>query len=222
MVDSSSVAFPPNCKIGRPFARGFSLLGRSSKKVAVEDAQTETDKPRRDERPTLQRRRSLLDTLADIANFELDDEIVDDSTQKHAAQSQRRRSLPNLRAQDIEKIDFRRRTALTTEISSEDDSDDDDDDAPAPTAATDSAKSLLFDNDSRFKCVDDFFTLTTDTDEGANEKVAGSPNADDIPFPSRRRRRSVIDNLQDNLAALAESTRDLAAGLDGEILPTRK
>ena len=83
-------------------------------------------------------------------------------------------------------------------------------------AAADSTRSLLFDNDERFKCVDDFITLTTDSDKGAGPCLRQAPR-DQHP-PAVRRRSSIIDNL----TALAESTRDLAAGLGDETLSTRK
>ena len=84
--------------------------------------------------------------------------------------------------------------------------------------AADSTRSLLFDNDSRFKCVDDFITLTTDSDKGAGpSRHQGTMHVGHQASASKRR-SSIIDNL----AALAESTRDLAAGLDDETLSQHK
>ena len=83
-------------------------------------------------------------------------------------------------------------------------------------AAADSTRSLLFDNDERFKCVDDFIILTTDSDKGARPCRSQAPREQHPP--ASRRRSSIIDNL----AALAESTKDLAAGLGDETLSTCK
>ena len=88
--------------------------------------------------------------------------------------------------------------------------------ADTVVGAADSTRSLLFDNDERFKCVDDFITLTTDSDKGARPCRSQAPR-DQHP-PASRRRSSIIDNL----TALAESTRDLAAGLGDETLSTCK
>jgi len=186
----------------------FSLLRRSSSKavnkIADTMAQTKMDKPEPISRP---RRMSLLETLNDMAKLE--GEITESTS--------RRKSMPTFTNQ----VGYYkwRNIASNYDDSSGDESDFDSDDEAfdqnresGATAAADDPRSLLFDNDGRFKCVDDFITLTTDADEGAESRRRPG-----IAASSPRRRRSLVDDL----AAFAESTRSLA-GLDNEILPTRK
>ena len=143
-----------------------------------------------------QRRRSLVEALNDLASkLDLDDEVVDSSDdeaeadadarlkvvsrQKSFPNEQRRRSslplslgsnMPSIRrmssggvamanSSSTKAMDYKR-----TITSSTDDMTSDDDRAFEATAA-DSAESL-FGSDERFKCVDGFITLTSDTDEG--------------------------------------------------------
>lgn len=172
--------------------RRFSLF--SSQNVGVVD-EIESRRPNDKPPPSMQnhqrRRRSLVDALNDLAcKLDLEDEVVDSSDdeaedrpkvvsrQQSLPNEQRRRSslplslgnnMPSIRRMSSEgvvsntsstkAIDYRRTiTSSTAEMTS------DDDKAAEPTA-TDSAESL-FDSDERFKCVDGFITLTSDSDEG--------------------------------------------------------
>ena len=237
MNDSSSsitLATPKGYTSSTSFSERFSILKRSTKKrntTADTKAQAEIAKPESNAKAQQlpRRRRSLLDTLTEIAK--LDDELDTMGSSPLPTESRRRRSVPNLaRGQAVCKT----LALITADDSSDDslfDSDSDDEDfrhinhkgtdttgRTCMATAADSTRSLLFDNDSRFKCVDDFITLTTDSDKGAGPSRRQGTMHVGHQASASKCRSSIIDNL----AALAESTRDLAAGLDDETLSTRK
>lgn len=163
----------------RSFGDRFSILKRSAKKpnenVGLEDAKTHLP----------QRRRSLLDTLTEIAKLDDEIDIIKSSPEKESSlpteSRRRRRSMPNLaKGQAMCKM-----LATFNADDSDDESDSDVDvdevfgqnhkGADTVVGAADSTRSLLFDNDERFKCVDDFITLTTDSDKGARPSRSQAP-----------------------------------------------
>ena len=232
-----SPATPPIYTSSRSFGERFSILKRSAKKPNANagldtEAQAEIAKPGSNAKTQLpQRRRSLLDTLTEIAKLDDEIDILGSLSEKGSSlpteSRRRRRSMSNLvRGQAVCKILATLNFDDSDDEASLPDSDSDEEafghnhNGTTPSTcvvtAADSTRSLLFDGDSRFKCVDDFITLTTDFDKGA--RPCRRQALRDQQSSSSRRRSSIIDNL----ATLAESTADLAAGLDDETLPTRK
>jgi hypothetical protein len=242
MNDSSSSVSPATPLIytsSRSFSERFSILKRSAKKPNANagldtEKQAEIAKPgpnaKAQKTQVSQRRRSLLDTLTEIAKLDDEIDMIGSSPEKGSplpTESRRRSSMPNLaRGRAVCKMLAMINADDSDGEASLFDSDSDDEafdhnqkGAVMPIAATDSTRSLLFDNDERFKCVDDFITLTTDFDKGATCRPCRRQGIiDQHPSSSTRRRSSIIDSL----AALAESTRDLAAGLDDGTLSTSK
>ena len=233
-----SPATPPIYTSSRSLGERFSILKRSARKPNANagldtEAQAEIAKPGSNAKTQPpQRRRSLLDTLTEIAKLDDEIDIIGSSSEKGLSlpteSRRRRRSMPNLaRGQAVCKMLATFNVDDSDDEASLSDSDLDDEafgqnhkgtdtSTACVVAAADSTRSLLFDNDERFKCVDDFITLTTDFDKGI--RPCRRQALRDQHQPASRRRSSIIDNL----AAIAESTRDLAAGLGDETLSTRK
>ena len=194
--------------------RRFSLF--SSQKVGVVDeveVHRPKDKSPSPKQNPQRRRKSLVDALNHLAcKLDLEDEVVDSSddeaeTEARLKVASRQQSVPNkqqrrsslplslgnnmpsirrmssggvaMNSSSTKAADYKRTiTSSTADMTS------DDDRAFEPTAA-DSAESL-FDSDERFKCVDGFITLTSDSDEGGQMKQQRGHRG---PI----RRRSLVD-----------------------------